>query len=164
MNILWYLYVSWLLLVCSRLSLVLSAGWIHGLVFGANWYHTSVWCTLMSNTHMDVILWSVCYFGAYCISYYIALLTGPALAISSKCTWIFHAALNKRKYLLSLSLSVFIIAQQLLLRLHFRGCPTSLDWLFHGVFQVYESLTLLFSCGADLMASFNNDKNFNHIS
>ena len=46
-----------------------------------------------------------------------------------------------------LDLSVFIIAQRLLLRLHFRGCPTSLDWLFNGGFQVYESLTVLFSCG-----------------
>ena len=33
-----------------------------------------------------------------------------------------------------------------------------------GVFQVYESLTLPFSCGAHLMASFNNDNNFNRIS
>ena len=129
------LYVSWLLLVCSRLSQVLSAGWIYGFVIGANWYHKSVWCTLMSNAHMYVIPWSVCNFGAYCISYYMALLTGPAQAVGSKCTWLFHAALNKRKYLLSLSLSVFIIAQQLLLKLHFRGCPNSLDWLFNGIFS-----------------------------
>ena len=118
----------------------------------------------MSNTHMDVILWSVCYFGAYCISCYIALLTCPALAIRWKCTLLFHAALNKGKYLLSLSRPVFIIAQRLLLRLHFRGCPISLDWLFNGGFQVYESLTLPFSCGVDLMASYNNDNNFNRIS
>ena len=38
---------------------------------GAKSYHKSVWCTLMSNTHMDVILWSVCYFCAYCTTYYI---------------------------------------------------------------------------------------------
>ena len=50
----------------------------------------------MSNTHMDVIIWPVRYFGVHCISYYIALLICPALA-----------ALNKRKYLLSLSLPVF---------------------------------------------------------
>ena len=36
--------------------------------------------------------------------------------------------------------------------------------IFNGVFQVYESLTVLFSCGADLMASFNNDNNFDRIS
>ena len=85
-TILWYLIWSWLPLVCTRLIQVLSACWIHGLVFGANWYHKSVWRTLMSNTHMDVILWSVCYFGAYCTSYYIALLICPALAMGSKCT------------------------------------------------------------------------------
>ena len=69
-TIVWYFIWSWLSLVCTRLIQVLSACWIHGLAFGANWYQKSVWCTLMSNAHMDVILWSVCYFGAYCTSYY----------------------------------------------------------------------------------------------
>ena len=55
------LYDSWIPLVCTgtRLMQVLSVCWIHGLVFGANRYHKSVCCTLMSNTHMDVILWSM---------------------------------------------------------------------------------------------------------
>ena len=57
------------------------------LGIGANWHHKSVWCTtLMSNTHMDVILWSVCYFHAYCTMCYIALFICPALSLGSKCT------------------------------------------------------------------------------
>ena len=57
------------------------------LGIGANWHHKSVWCTtLMSNTHMDVILWSVCYFHAYCTMCYIALFICPALSLGWKCT------------------------------------------------------------------------------
>ena len=56
------------------------------LGIGANWHHKSVWYTLMSNTHMDVILWSVCYFLVYCTMCYIALFICPALSLGSKCT------------------------------------------------------------------------------
>ena len=56
------------------------------LGIGANWHHKSVWCTLMSNTHMDVIRWSVCYFHAYCTMSYISLFICPALPLGSKCT------------------------------------------------------------------------------
>ena len=56
------------------------------LGIGANWLHKSVWCTLMSDNHMDVILWSVCYFHAYCTMCYIALFICPALSLGSKCT------------------------------------------------------------------------------
>ena len=56
------------------------------LGIGANWHHKSVWYTLMSNTYMDVILWSVCYFLVYCTMCYIALFICPALSLGSKCT------------------------------------------------------------------------------
>ena len=125
----------------------------HGLVIAANWYHKSVWCTQWA-----ILTW-MGFFDRCVILVHIAF-----RIILHYWPVLFHAALNKRKYTLSLSQSVFIIVQPLLLRLHFRGCPTSLDWLFNGVFQVYESLTVLFSCGADLMASFNNDNNFDRIS
>ena len=77
------------------------------LGIGANWHHKSVWCTLMSDTHMDVILWSVCYFHAYCTMCYIAPFICPALSLGSKCTKLFHAALNIRKYLLAYQPSAF---------------------------------------------------------
>ena len=100
------LYVSWLPLVCTRLSQAFKRLLDTWLGIGTNWYHKSLWCTLMSNTHMDVILWSVCYFCANCTSYYIALLICPALTLGSKCTELFHAALNKR-YLLAHQPSTF---------------------------------------------------------
>ena len=76
------------------------------------WYrwkltHKYVWCTLMNNTHMDVILWSVCYFYAYCTMCYIALFICPALSLGWKCTQLFHAASNIRKYLLAYQPSAF---------------------------------------------------------
>ena len=135
----------------------------HGLVIAANWYHKSVWCTqwaiLTWMWFFDrVLFWCILHFVLYCI----IDLSSPSNTL--KMYLVISRGIKYKKYLLSPSLSVFIIAQRLLLRLHFRGCPTSLDWLFNGVFQVYESLTLPFSCGADLMASFNNDNNFNRIS
>ena len=76
------------------------------------WYrckltHKSVWCTLMSNTHMDVILWSVCYFYAYCTMCYIALFICPALSLGLKMYLVISCCIKYEK--ISLSLSAFSI-------------------------------------------------------
>ena len=64
------------------------------------------WCILHFVLHGMVIVYSsATNRSTYCI----ALLVCPALAIGSKCTKLFHAALNRRKYLLSLSLAVFYV-------------------------------------------------------
>ena len=55
------------------------------------------WCILHFVLHGMVIVYSsATNRSTYCI----ALLVCPALAIGSKCTKLFHAALNRRKYLL----------------------------------------------------------------
>ena len=79
------LYDSWIPLVCigTRLIQVFSACWTLGLVFGANRYHKSVCCTLMSNTHMDVILWSMSRL-FWCILHFVLYCTVDLSRISNR--------------------------------------------------------------------------------
>ena len=69
---------TWIYRNCRRFTICLLMYWCL--------LDRSVWCILMSNTHLDVILWSVCNFYAYCTTYYIALLICPTLTLGSKCT------------------------------------------------------------------------------
>ena len=72
------------------------------LGIGANWHHKSVWCSLMSNTHMDVILWSVCYFHAYCTIYLSHTITRLKMYLVISC--------GSKYKKISLSLSAFCMS------------------------------------------------------
>ena len=46
----------------------------------------------------------------------------------------------------------------------FEAVKLCLEWIFKGGFLVYELLTLLFSCGTDVIELFNNSNNNSGIS